>query len=177
VPDGHSGVRQVVDLAVVAAVLAAYRYDAFGNKVAMAEMFTDTVGYRGERFDPVLAQYYLRARFYDPRTGRFSSMDPFLGTYARPGELNRYGYAANNPVMNTDPTGLFTGGFAGFVAATSIGGLIVGGTYGAIRGARQGGVGRAILGAVIGSVVGGVLGGSGGRWNLGAPVPVRKVRS
>ena len=30
--DGHSGVRQAIDL--VGAVLAAYRYDAFGSKVS-----------------------------------------------------------------------------------------------------------------------------------------------
>ncbi|HXG08424.1 MAG TPA: RHS repeat-associated core domain-containing protein [Gemmataceae bacterium] len=103
--DGHSGVRQVVDL--TAAVLAAYRYDAFGNKVATAGTFVNPIGYRGERLDPVLAEYYLRARLYDPRTGRFTAMDPYGRTYFNPAEVNRYGYAGANPVANSDPSGMF----------------------------------------------------------------------
>jgi hypothetical protein len=47
--DGHSGVRQAVDLA--AAVLLAQRFDAFGNTVATAGTLINSIGYRGERFD------------------------------------------------------------------------------------------------------------------------------
>ena len=32
--------------------------------------------YRGEQFDPDLGLYYLRARYYNPLTGRFMSRDP-----------------------------------------------------------------------------------------------------
>src|SRR5688572_11252381 len=44
---------------------------------------------------------YMRHRMYDPRTGRFTQMDPVLGN--RPHE--HYRYAANNPVSMTDPFG------------------------------------------------------------------------
>jgi RHS repeat-associated protein len=103
--DGHSGVRQVVDL-LTAAVLAAYRYDAFGNKVATAGTFTDPIGYRGERFDATLGQYYLRARPYDPRSGRFTAIDQFAGTLALPVTLHRYLCANANPLFFADPSGL-----------------------------------------------------------------------
>jgi RHS repeat-associated protein len=47
--------------------------------------------------------YYMRARYYDPETGRFISEDPigFDG-----GDVNLYVYAGNNPVMGVDPLGL-----------------------------------------------------------------------
>ncbi|HXG11572.1 MAG TPA: isopeptide-forming domain-containing fimbrial protein [Gemmataceae bacterium] len=104
--DGHSGVRQVMDLA--AAVLAAYRYDAFGNLVAQAPQpggFVNPVGYRGERLDPVLGQYYLRARPYHPPTGRFTAMDPFPSFTTEPATLHKYLYAIADPISNVDPSG------------------------------------------------------------------------
>ncbi len=46
---------------------------------------------------------YYRARWYDPQQGRFISEDPigFEG-----GDINLYGYVANNPVYDSDPFGL-----------------------------------------------------------------------
>jgi RHS repeat-associated protein len=32
--------------------------------------------YRGEQYDSDLGLYYLRARYYNPATGRFLSRDP-----------------------------------------------------------------------------------------------------
>ena len=49
--------------------------------------------------------YYLRARQYDPATGRFTSADP-LG-YG--GGDNLYAYAENNPVARTNLTRCLTG--------------------------------------------------------------------
>jgi RHS repeat-associated protein len=102
--DGHSGVRQVA--AAAAAILAAYRYDAFGNKVANVGTFVNPIGYRGERFDPTLGQYSLRARFYDPRTGRFTKMDPLPGNPSMPHTLNRYAFVHGDPLNFADPSGL-----------------------------------------------------------------------
>ena len=42
----------------------------------------------------------MRARYYQPTTGRFTQEDP-----AKDG-LNWYTYAANNPIMFIDPSGL-----------------------------------------------------------------------
>ncbi|WP_254550548.1 RHS repeat domain-containing protein [Catellatospora tritici] len=44
------------------------------------------------------------ARQYDPEVGRFISVDPKLTT-DDPQQLNAYGYGANNPNSNADPTG------------------------------------------------------------------------
>ena len=32
--------------------------------------------YRSEQYDPDLGLYYLRARYYNPATGRFLSVEP-----------------------------------------------------------------------------------------------------
>jgi RHS repeat-associated protein len=49
---------------------------------------------------------YLRARWYDPATGRFASRDPLIGNTIDPTSLNSFVYARSNPVMNADPSGL-----------------------------------------------------------------------
>ena len=45
---------------------------------------------------------YLRNRYYDPRTGRFTQEDPI----GLAGGLNLYGFAAGDPVNFSDPFGL-----------------------------------------------------------------------
>jgi RHS repeat-associated protein len=52
---------------------------------------------------------YLRARWYDPGNGTFTSVDPFDGFDTLPYSLHPYQYAYSDPVVNTDPTGLCTG--------------------------------------------------------------------
>ena len=63
-------------------------------------------GYAGEWTDASELQY-LRARYYLPATGRFISKDPFPGLLTQPASLTPYVYALNNPVLFTDPSGLY----------------------------------------------------------------------
>ncbi len=61
--------------------------------------------YAGYYYDRKTQFYYLQARYYDPRPGRFISEDTYEGEIEEPITLNQYTYANNNPVMYVDPTG------------------------------------------------------------------------
>jgi RHS repeat-associated protein len=52
--------------------------------------------------EPEQANHYYRARYYDPKAGRFISEDPI----GFEGGINFYAYVANNPVNVNDPLGL-----------------------------------------------------------------------
>ncbi|MHB8744571.1 MAG: RHS repeat-associated core domain-containing protein [Sulfuricaulis sp.] len=56
----------------------------------------------GQYFDSETGLYYNGARYYDPRIGRYISSDPT----GLDGGLNTYGYAYQNPLRYTDPSGL-----------------------------------------------------------------------
>jgi RHS repeat-associated protein len=49
---------------------------------------------------------YFPARYYNSNLGRFMSPDLLGGHLENPQSLNKYVYALNNPLTNTDPTGL-----------------------------------------------------------------------
>ena len=67
----------------------------------------DTISsrYCGEFWDFETKNYYLRARYYNPSTGRFTQRDSYLGRRNDPLSLNRYTYAKNNPIKYRDPWG------------------------------------------------------------------------
>jgi len=58
--------------------------------------------YNKKELQSELNQYDYGARFYDPVTGRVTSMDPAGEKFFM---LSPYSYAANNPVLVNDPTG------------------------------------------------------------------------
>ena len=60
-------------------VTDSYVYNGFGNIIASSGSTTNAlrfVGQQGYVYESGLALYYLRARWYDPVTGRFLSKDP-----------------------------------------------------------------------------------------------------
>jgi len=61
--------------------------------------------YCGEQFDGTTGLYYLRARYMNPSTGTFISMDSYAGSIFEPVSLHKYLYANANPVMYSDPSG------------------------------------------------------------------------
>ncbi len=98
------------------AVTDTYDYDAFGNTVAQTGLTTNEFLYRGEQFDSALAMYYLRARWYVPRTGRFLTADKLereevgacdCGPSKRVliGVQPLFAYANSDPLNLIDPSG------------------------------------------------------------------------
>ena len=77
-------------------------YDAWGNPESSGGLTAITpFGFAGGYTDPG-GLIYLLNRYYDPSTGQFISTDPALAQTNEP-----YAYGNDNPVSNTDPTGLY----------------------------------------------------------------------
>lgn len=63
-------------------------------------------GFTGhEHLDEVGGLIHMNGRGYDPRLGRFLSVDPIIQFPANTQSLNPYSYLMNNPLSGTDPTG------------------------------------------------------------------------
>jgi RHS repeat-associated protein len=98
------------------------RYDPFGNLVAQQGTRPVPLGFTGEWHDPVTGLQYLRARWYQPQTGRFTQVDPFPGVQSLPGTQHPYVYGLNNPTRYTDPSGEFPWLLLGAAAIYATGG-------------------------------------------------------
>jgi RHS repeat-associated protein len=118
--DGHGSTRQLLNYAYNVdgngkpIVSDSYSYDGYGvmlGSAANAENNAQTsLLYCGEQYDKALNQYYLRARYYNPRNGLFNQMDPYAGNMQDPQSLHKYTYCHNNPINAVDPSGLMIGG-------------------------------------------------------------------
>jgi RHS repeat-associated protein len=119
VVDGQGSTRLVTDTA--GAVTARYSFDAFGNALGFtASGAVTSFLYTGQQFDAGLGEYNLRARYYDPGTGTFTSFDSADNGDADPRDLHKYLYAGANPVNAYDPSGHYTQAF-GYAAHEVIG--------------------------------------------------------
>ncbi|WP_137940441.1 RHS repeat-associated core domain-containing protein, partial [Chitinivorax sp. B] len=94
-----------------------YQYDAWGQTRQHDGTSQTAYQFAGEQWDTNLGWIYLRARYLDPVTGRFVSVDPFNGYDTKPSSLHDYLYADNDPVVNLDPSGRET--IAGLMTGTS----------------------------------------------------------
>jgi RHS repeat-associated protein len=137
------------------AILELYAFDAYGNaigfdpSVALTEFL-----YSGEQFDSKIGQQYLRARYYNPVTGRFNRLDPFFGNLIDPQSLHKYLYTHADPVTYTDPTGKF---IPILLTAMGIGALVGGISTWLLGGSPSaifwGTLGGATLGAGLGPLI------------------------
>ncbi len=105
--DGHCSVRQLADS--TGAVTDTYVYDAWGNLISSTGDTENSYLYCGEQLDSTTGLYYLRARYMNPTTGTFISMDTYQGSIFEPVTLHKYLYANANPVTYCDPSGYMFG--------------------------------------------------------------------
>ena len=107
--DGLGSITELTDPS--SNVIEKYSYDIFGNviiKDAQGNVLSQSaVGnpyfFTARALDPETGLYYYRARYYNPKIGRFLQTDP-VGYSAG---INLYAYCSNNPINRTDPSGLF----------------------------------------------------------------------
>jgi len=118
IQDGSGDTRALTDTG--GAVTDTYAYDAWGTVIRQTGSTPTTHLYRGERLDPNLGFYYLRARWMDPTVGRFTQMDSYPGKDRMPISLHKYLYANADPVNNVDPTGHSAAGLGQQAAAIGI---------------------------------------------------------
>jgi RHS repeat-associated protein len=101
-------------------VVQSYEYDSFGKIVAQMGCIRNPFTYTGREYDEETSLYYFRARYYDPRTGKFLTRDPigfaggdtnvyrYVDSVGKPLlDTNRYRYVGNDPVNWVDPFGLY----------------------------------------------------------------------
>jgi RHS repeat-associated protein len=81
-------------------------YDGFGNATESTPANGDRYKYTAREIDSESGLQYNRARYYDPKTGRWTSQDP-LGFET--GDVNLYRYVTNDPLAFVDPLGLDEG--------------------------------------------------------------------
>lgn len=122
--DGHGSVRQLAN--GNGKITDTYTYDAWGNLTASTCSTVNTYLYCGEQQDSTTGLYYLRARYMNPATGTFISMDTYQGSTFDPISLHKYLYANANPVMFIDPSGHM--GLMDVVCANAIGNILFYGT-------------------------------------------------
>ena len=103
--DGGLSVRALTNEA--GAVTDTLVTDSFGNKTGRTGTTDNPYGFQGEEQDAT-GLYYLRARYMDPATGTFTTMDTYGGSLSDPMSLHKYLFANSNPVMYSDPSGHYT---------------------------------------------------------------------
>ena len=117
--DGLKSTSEITDDS--ATIVASYQYDAWGGSRRESGTLSNDRRFTGHYLDKETGLHYFGARYYDDKTGRFLTQDPYLGDMTYPPSLHRYMYANNNPLFFTDPTGFV--GEAGYMTMKSLFGL------------------------------------------------------
>lgn len=94
----------VVKTSASRVILERREYEPYGK--LLNQPLASGPGFTGHDTDPDTQYTYMQQRYYDPRVGRFWSVDPVTVDSAG-GNFNRYWYANNNPYRFTDPDGRF----------------------------------------------------------------------
>jgi RHS repeat-associated protein len=133
-------VRNLTDTS--GAVTDQYSYSAFGELQGHTGTSANAYLFAGQQFDSQTGLYDLRARYYAPTLGRFTSADTLDLSLSDPSQIDRYVYTAADPINHSDPGGHFFFDFA-FLSFQAL-------AF----------VPQPVLGAVVGAEVGSIFGGA-----------------
>ena len=99
--------------------IVSYEYDSWGKVLSVKDQNGNEISssnhigiinpfrYRSYYYDNEIGLYYLNNRYYNPEWCRFLNPDNTLGTNDDYIGYNLYSYVSNNPINNSDPTGMF----------------------------------------------------------------------
>jgi RHS repeat-associated protein len=95
------------------ATAGTYTYTAYGAISSHTGTATSAVQYDGQFADSTSGLIYLRARYYNPATGQFLTVDPAAQVTEAP-----YAYAVDDPLNASDNSGLYVWGSCAGISAS-----------------------------------------------------------
>ncbi|MFB7674480.1 RHS repeat-associated core domain-containing protein [Kitasatospora purpeofusca] len=98
--DQLGSTRALTDTA--GAVVGSFAYTPYGAPAGQTGTVSTPLRYAGQYTDTESGLIYLRARYYDPATAQFLTVDPAVRS-----TRSTYGYTEDNPLNGTDPSGRF----------------------------------------------------------------------
>jgi len=157
--DQQGSTRLLVNAAGI--LVGSYSYSTYGQTIRHTGTASTALQFDGQYTDAESGFQYLQARYYDPASGVFLSVDPLA-------ELTNesYAFAYNTPVNLSDPQGLcgLICGAAGAIAGAVVGGVVSAGTYAIVnhgditlQGLAAAGAGGIVGGAITGGCDGATL--------------------
>jgi RHS repeat-associated protein len=105
ITDGQGTVRYLTNNSGTTITNGTFAYDPYGKQTSGSAVLSSYM-FHSEQKDSESGLTYLRARYYDPTIGRFTSKDPMSGTTSNPASQNGYNYANDDPINLSDPLGL-----------------------------------------------------------------------
>ena len=172
ISDGRGSVRHLLD--EEGNVTDSYSYDAYGMLLIKDGETDNSYMYVGEEYNANTGLYYLRARYMNPSTGSFTTMDSYQGNLYEPISLHKYAYANANPVTYVDPSGysytlpgLSASMTMSQILSASISFIKVNTLIGGLVGALVGGIDSALGGNDLGQIWKDALKGFGTGLSLG----------
>lgn len=123
----QDAVGTVIGGSTAGGAVTTLNYDAWGRRTGGDASQVGVLGFAGQVTEPGTDLVYMRARSYDPKTAQFLTRDALEDQTGQP-----YLYAAGNPTLFVDPTGLAPNAlqkFAGGVGRGASLGLWDGGSW------------------------------------------------
>jgi RHS repeat-associated protein len=105
--DGIGSIRRLTDEA--GSITDGCTYSAFGELLSHTGSDPQPYSFAGEPLDPNSGWQYHRARWMDPRVGRFAGVDTWTSNVFDPPTLHRYTYVRGDSPNRIDPSGLYEG--------------------------------------------------------------------